>query len=316
MATYTQRYDDYDPDFVRAHPLPYLEGYGVGMRVHDALDKVFNGRHVVMVVGGKGLGKSVGLDRARDWFHEREDRRAKNDNSYQPLRVQLMTSARQDSYEEVLTNVLHALDRREPTKEGGRRKTTAALRDRIAELMARKRVAILAVDEAETLTAQSLNAYRDIAASSADRAARVVSASSPGAIGLLVAGTPQCHDRMESSGEYGHRIAEVVRLPDVTIKQAEEVLQQWLPQIAGLDRAAQSQLRTAVRVNICRDRSTNMRHLDHIVKEYGRRLDRQGRLKGAMGWKMVPIDIPLLIAVANDHIDPGPGPAGGQGPRA
>ena len=316
MATYTQRYDEYELDFVRAHPLPYLERYGVEMRVHDALDKAFNSRDIIVVIGAKGLGKSRGLDRAREWFHEREERRAKLDNSYQPLRLEVITSARADSYEQVLTNVLHALDRREPTKEGGRRKTSAAIRDRIAELMARKRIAVLVVDEAETLTEQSLHAFRDIAAASADRAQRAVSTSSPGAIGLLVVGTPQCHERMERSGEYGHRIAEVVRLPNVSITHAGEVLQAWLPRLANLAHADQSRFRNVVRVNVCRDRPTDMRHLEHIVMEYARRLDRQGRLKGIAGWAMVPIDLPLLIAVANDQLDPGPGSAGGRGPRA
>lgn len=317
MPTYTQRYDDFAEDFVRRHPLPYLEQYGVEARLHDALDKAANLRNIVLVLGGKGMGKSVRAVHAREWFDEREARRAERDNSYLPLRVHLSTNARRDTYEETLVGLLLSIDQREPTKERGRRKSAQALRERICELLTKKRIAVILVDEAETLTKHTFDALRDVIALSGDLAVRKggVGAGLAGT-GLVVVGTPESESVLQQHEEYGHRLTEAVRIPEVAIADAIDIVATWMPQAAELSEVETAGFHHVVRVNICRDRSTNMRHLWAVISEYARRLDRIGRLKHAAGWPDVPIDLTLLKATGDDQIDPGPQGAPPRRPRA
>lgn len=313
MRIYNLRYDDFSLSFLERNPLPYLEKFGVGTRLHDAVDKAAELRQIVLVLGSKGMGKSVRMEHVSTWFETREEKRWAIDNSYVPLRLHLVTSSRKDTYEDVLVGLLLAIDKRESTKERGRKKTPKELKERICELLAKKHIAVIGLEEAETLTKHTFDAFRDVVALSAETERRRGAKGDQVGTGLVVVGTPSSESVMRGHEEYGHRVFETVRIPDVTIAEATEVMQTWLPQATALAGEDATTFRTIVRVRICFDRPTIMRHLATVTREYARRLDRSGRLAKDATWADVPIDLKLLAAVAGDQNDPGT--SNGKGPR-
>jgi hypothetical protein len=296
--TMTQHYDDFDEDFNTRFPLPFLEGFGVRTVMHDAVHKAATHRKIVAIIGGKGLGKTERLKHAREWFEERERLRHSANNGYAPQRMLIRKSSRNDSYLDTLIALSLELDARTSIKDRGRRKAPSQLLEQITILAREKRVAVLGLDEGEVLRKETIDAYRDVVAHAGD------AAKAPGGgIGLVIAGSPACETLLQGQEEFGHRITELVRIPGVTIAEAVDVMHAWLPQARGLEGDDAEALRNIVREHVCHDRSTNMRRLEGIVKEYARRLQLAKRLVKAKGWCDVPIDRKLLRAVADAFAD-------------
>lgn len=299
--TLVQNFDDFDEDFPVRYPLEYLEQFGVRTVMHDAVHKAATHRKVIGVLGGKGLGKSVSLPRVKAWFEQREHLRAEVNNGYAPQRMLIRKSSRHDTYVQTLVGLSMELDARKAVRERGRSKSPAQLLEQTAIILREKRFAVIALDEGEVLNKETINAFRDVVAMAGDMARDLTDG-----VGLVIVGTPSAEGLLLGHEETGHRIAEVIRIKDVTIEDAYAVIRAWLPQAADLEGLQAERLNTVVRVKICKDRPTHMRKLEWLVKEYARRLQLTGALKGVTGWAGVPINLKLLEIVADAYPE-GPG---------
>ena len=296
--TLTQHFDDFDHDFTVTFPLPFLEKFGVRMLMHDAVHKAATHRKIIAALGGKGLGKTERLKHARAWFEDVERQRHEVDNSYAPQRMLIRKSSRNDTYHDTLIGLSLELDSRKPIKERGRNKSPSQLLEQNAILLREKRVAVIGLDEGEVLRKETINAFRDVVAFAGDTAKE-----SGGGVGLVIVGSPVCDTLLHGHDEFGHRIAEIVRIPPVSIEDTGTVLQTWLPKLKALSGDDTYEFRNLVRVNICRERPTHMRKLEWIMKEYARRLQMSRRLVGVNGWAEVPVDLKLLRVVADSYAE-------------
>jgi type II secretory pathway predicted ATPase ExeA len=299
-------YNDFEDDFNEL-ALPTVETVGAGKLIMDALDRVATTRRINAVVGGKGRGKTFRLGDAIDWFNARELSRKANNAAYHVRPILELGNLRHDSYDAVLEAVVKAIDAKEATQMKGRRLKPHQLRARISHLLSQERYAAIVVDEAESLTLPSFFALRDIVAYNGDqtRPARgTASGSRATGTGLLLVGTRTLEKTVRRSDEAGQRLTTIVRVPPITIADAFKVLEAWLPLSAKLEGQALLAWRNLVAIGICRERNTDMRYLDTVVREYARRLQRARELGGATSFAELPIDVKTLAAVAKETIPP------------
>ncbi|HEY0971330.1 MAG TPA: AAA family ATPase [Gemmatimonadales bacterium] len=293
--------------FSHRSPLRVLPELGVGHRLHEALDKAAGLRQMVAALGPKGIGKSVRLSAAVNWFALLEKERAKEDQRYAPQTVRVIRNARHLSYDDALISLLQSLDRRTPIREQGRRRSMDVVRQAICALLDTKRVAALVLDECEVANEGVINAVRDVAALSADLARERQGDSDEEqalGVGILFVGSPDTESVLRRNSEFGQRLVEVVHLPALTIAEANRVLQEWLPLATEFQGAERLQWNELVRTGICRDRETVMRYLANLVREYARRMDRAQRLLGVRSWSEMPVDLEVLREVAADLVPP------------
>jgi hypothetical protein len=304
--------------FIKTVPLPPLDqNFGIGTRIHQALDRVAVLRVMACVYGPQGMGKSFKVEDSRRWYEEKERRLIAGDESFTPQGVRVLRNLWDCSRADTLAAIQRAARSNRTTvpvsaRDRGRRQPPDEQLANVCEELLRRNIVALILDEAEKAPPEVFMALRDVAATSADiQRSRVDEhlRATPLGVGVLIVGTSDTDGVVRQLSEFGQRIVSTDTLPLLSIADATSALGRWLPGTAQLTGDDKRRFLSLARVNVCRDRPTVLRRVWSVVYYYARRLETDGRLKGVTSWDGVPIDLELLKAIADDDLPPDVGAA-------
>lgn len=270
--------DEHFPERLRLPPVSHVAARALMI---DALDQAATERTGVAVVGPKGCGKTDAVGHVLTRFAAAERLRAQRDPTLPRRRVLGVSTLRATQYRDVLLDLLHALagaSHRDRVR--GRVKTADELRLELADLLLDYGVAVVLVDESETLSDAALRVLRDLLqATEARDPSRAAGAdpagAAPAGVGLLLVGTDELTPRLLRHEEGGQRLARLVPVGQVRAAHAAEIYRAWLPgleaHVASVGEAAWA---AYVRRVVTQGRPVAIRRLEAHVREYARRLAR------------------------------------------
>lgn len=268
-----------DPDdpFRTPLSLPFIPGLDSLALMSDALDQAANERKGVIVVGPKGVGKTIALRYALDRRLEAEWAKRDLDASYYPRQVVLLRSIRARRYRDVLGALYNELMGHEWTDRAhGRAKSDDTLRKELIKHLADERRVVIAVDEAETLTPEAINALRDLIAEAEDRDVDrfgdgTITAAGVGV--LLVGADNGFRGRIAASDEAGHRWVRIVTLEPLDASDIAGVYPTLLPGFrAHVQRIGDAAWAAYVTRVVSHERRLPIRALENHVRLYYRLL--------------------------------------------
>lgn len=236
----------------------------------EALGLAASHRAGVVVVGPKGAGKSLGLERAVADFEDAEARRHALDETYarrgvrlvQPLRVDDRTGFVRALYAEEMGALPPRLAR------GG---DEVLLLDLVAAWRD-EGVAVVVFDEAEMLGAGALDGCRDILAKSAAPRSRLSGTRDrfgASGIGVVLSGTPDLLDRLRRSPEYGERWTSEIVIDGLPASALPEVYRRYLPAFAREAEARGDAAWARYVIDTCAAHlGGSLRRLEHHVRAF------------------------------------------------
>lgn len=257
--------------------MPILRDFDALSLMSDALDQAVHERKGVVIVGPKGVGKTVALRQAIDRRMEAEWARKDLDAGYLPRQVVLLRSIRARRYRDVLGALYNeVLGTEWADRWHGRTKSDDTLRAELIMHLADERRVLIAVDEAETLTPDAVAALRDLIAEAEDRDADRFSSDgiTAAGVGVLLVGTGDGFAaRIAASDEAGHRWVRVVRLDPLEPAQVPALYPRLLPGLrTHIDAVGAAAWATYVDATVVRGRRLPIRALENHVRAYFRLL--------------------------------------------
>lgn len=275
--TETVRLGGLDPStfLVEDLRLPIQETGAIAM-MRDGVDQAAAERKAVAVLGAKGTGKSIALERAKREFQSAEEAKREEDGKYQPRRIVVVHSPRSSRDLEVYSAIWKAaVGSSAPVRKRGRTIPAEELRDRLVEHLLAANVAVLAFEEAESLSYQGLTVIRDLVSVSEATSKERFSgdAYAPAGVGVLLVGAMDLEPRLREWEELGHRLLRIVRLTDL---DAEEVAWLYRAFLAGIDRHASAIGDEAwvgwIRQEVTHGKPVPIRGIENHVRAYIRRM--------------------------------------------
>lgn len=273
--------DDTLHQLINALPLAVLRDEVPAIAwIPDCIAQAAAERKGVAIIGESGVGKSIGLRVAIDEF-ERGEREAKAAHDpYVVRRIVRCSTIRSTTARDMFIEIYRvAFDVSPAIRVHGRTKTDDEIRDELLERLFDEDVAVLVIDEAQTLTERALIALRDLIAVAEDRAPKRLVAGAggshyvPSGIGVLLVGTYELEVRLAQSEEAGRRWVRAQRVGAVTVADAPVVFRKLLP---AFDKAA-TKMGDAAWADCIMRRCTAGRDvpigtIENIIRTYTRRL--------------------------------------------
>lgn len=241
MATETLILGDLDERasrLVERLTFPILEDVGAIPRVFDALIHAVKERKGVLCVGPKGTGKTLALRYVIDQFEKAEAENQRRDAKYRRRRIVRATTLRATTHRDALIGLMQVVLGFPPvTKIRGRSKTDDELKAELLDQLSAQRVALLVIDEAETLSDAALAILRDILSVSEATSGERFTAEgyAPAGVGILLLGTWDLYPRVLRLDEAGQRWVRVEKIGLVPPAKVPDVYRRLLP---ALDRRA------------------------------------------------------------------------------
>jgi hypothetical protein len=227
--------------------LPLLEEVEAYSLIHEAIDQALAERKGVLLVGDKGVGKTVAFREGLDALFNAERQKEDLDASYRPRYVVRHATVRNQSARDVLVDLLGQVKPDFVPRVRGGVKKEDELRKELVFALLDSRVALLAIDEAETLRDDILTVLRDIN-SDAERLAaarfRVSSADdanggvAAAGVGILLVGTTKLSARIQEGDECDRRWVRLLIANPVAPDLVPTVYLKWLPQFRAAPAAA------------------------------------------------------------------------------
>jgi hypothetical protein len=216
--------------------LPLIKNLGAVTACKKALDRAATTRRAVTVLGPKGMGKTIGLRLACDFFASLERAMQERDSSYRLRRVLRLRAARGASYREMAVHLAKQLNPAFSDRVRGRKKEQNEIRTEILGLCLKQQYAVIAIDEGEVYSDESLLLLRDLMADSEDEdPARFRSPDTTAAagVGIVIVGTDDKFlDRLSVTGEAGERWSLVIRVATLKPAAVRNVYAAWFPGFA------------------------------------------------------------------------------------
>jgi hypothetical protein len=213
-------------------PLPVLEDIGAVSWIADALAQAAKERRGVVCLGPKGAGKTIALDLAVERFKEGEREIQQRSAKYRRRRVLHLRTLRGEKPRDVVVTIAKAITGRAPAlKVRGRTKTPDELFEELVTHLRNQRVAVIVIDEAETLSDAALSILRDILslAESTSKARYTKAGTVPAGVGVLLVGTWELHPRMMSDLEAGERWARVQTIGQAAAEAVPQIYRRLFP---------------------------------------------------------------------------------------
>lgn len=269
---------------LRALPLPILSDELESFSwCYDALEQAADTRVGVVLVGPGDSGKSVGLRWAARQFEAEELRLVREHAPYRPRRVvRLCKLAVQTPLDFLIALYRAAFDATPSLRLLGRAKRAEELFAEIVERLRDEDVAAVVVDDADALPDAVIEQLTGLMARSTDEhpdqlgeatLATPGGTVAPLGVGVVLAGTAKLEARISRGGEVGNAWKRVCRVSAVPAAQVPAVLARLLPAF-GVASTTLGPLgwATFVHQHVTFGRATPIGTLDHVARQYVRRL--------------------------------------------
>lgn len=214
--------------------LPMLEDVLTVAWIRDGLDEAVTHRKGVAVIGPKGAGKSMALDRAVDDFNEAESAAATETSGEHVERSVVVIQSPQSGRR---TEIIGAIWRRlfgmdQLRKQRGKLKQPELLFQELVEQLMQRHIAALVFDEAENLSDAGIRVIRDLI-STTERLSKERRYHRDGyrtaGIGVLLVGTEELVLQMVRSQEVGRRWISIHEVGLLAPAEAASVYMRFLP---------------------------------------------------------------------------------------
>jgi hypothetical protein len=212
--------------------LPILPSLGAVTLCKLALDTAATLRRGVMVVGPKGVGKTVGLHLAYEWFAALEREKRQLDNAHRPRRVLRVHGLRNTSYRDTALLLARKLSKTYDDRVRGRKKEPNEVRADFLQLCLKQNYAVLILDEAENCSDAALLLLRDLMADAEEEDPtryRMAGATTAAGLGIVVAGDRPIEERLGLTNEASERWVNVIRVDLLTPEDVIGVYSTWFP---------------------------------------------------------------------------------------
>jgi type II secretory pathway predicted ATPase ExeA len=214
------------PLLADALTFPVLAELDTATRLFDSLRAAARRRKGVIVTCPQGGGKTVGLAEAIEMFNEAEQVEA--ERTERPRRgIATINTLRESSLTQIVTAIYSEVFGLElAVTSRGKRKSYEDLRAELIQHLMNEHIAVLVIDEAETLPPEALLVLRDIMsvaeATAKDRFRREGTRRRyrPTGVGVLLVGTPELRNVIRDHREAGQRW---VRMDTIDLIEAAEV---------------------------------------------------------------------------------------------
>ena len=283
--------------------LPVLPGMTALPIIRDALDHAVTQRKGAVVIGAKGMGKTMARGLAVDEHHEAEADREDADGSYEPRRLVSVlapcAASPRDVYVDLHTAIIDATP---ATRVHGRQKTLGELRHSLLLSAAEEGVVAIVLDECERLSPEGATVLRDLLSGAEEmgRGGRAGAYVRPAGLGLLMLGTPEFRVKIERSSEAGQRWAHCAAIPPLAREEIPPIYLTYFPKFheAALDMGTHV-WHEVVTDRVLRGRPTvSLRLIDTHAREYYRLLVRNGG--ATYDRRTAPFDLDLFAYSANE----------------
>lgn len=259
------------PDGEHDIGLPILPRLGAYAEAKMAIEHAITSRRGALLCGPKGTGKTVGVLLALAWLADRERDREEADPTYRRPHVLELTSLRNADYRTTALAVATALDEDYEPKVGHAKKGGNEIRDDVAHMCLAKRFGLIVCDEAEVLSVESLNFFRDVM-SVAEKAStdRIKDGEIKAAgVGVLLVGDLTTESRVAATSEAEQRWARSTRVSPLTPEQVVEVYAAWFPGFASqIATMGDTMWVNFLETLVCRDESVPLRLLENHARSY------------------------------------------------
>jgi type II secretory pathway predicted ATPase ExeA len=309
MATITYRFNDDDAGSAESIRLPVLPQAVAIPECMLALDRAVTLRRGFVVIGLKGLGKTVAFKLALQWFMDTERLRRAKDSRYRLRRVLAFTTVTDSTYREFAITVAKALSRTFSDRVQGRKKSDDEIVNEIVEMCATQRYALIAIDEAETLNNHLLRFLRDLMtkAEARDGERFTDEGIAASGLGMLLVGDDTLEHRVATSAEAGERWAGIVLLKPLTLDAIEQIYSSWFPAFKEhIERVGDDQWRNYLATVVCTSGPASFRRIENHARTYAHTMMRNGR---ANDLATMPFDR-AVFELASREAGWGPGPNG------
>lgn len=248
--------------------------------VTDCLTQVVAERRGVVLLSPHGAGKSVALAVDVQRFEAAENaRRTQKEHSYVPRRIVPVTTLRVEDPRALYIALYQAAFDVLPADRVYRRtKTADELRDELIARCEEENVVAFAVDEAQTLAVEVLEALRDIMAVSETKCAtRLEQAPDgprirPGGIGVLLLGTLALAPKLTDLEEYGRRWIRTEVVGALEEADVPGIMRRLLGAFeVGARTMGPDEWQTLVRQTLTRGRGLPISTLNDVARAYIRR---------------------------------------------
>jgi len=256
--------------------LPLLDDIEAVSWMADALMHAIKERRGVICVGSKGSGKTVALDLAIARFlaSEREIKRASA--KYRRRRIVHLRTVRGEKPRDVLTAIFRAATGHAPAMRiRGRMKTIDELTEEVITTLSAQRVALIVVDEAETLSASAVGVLRDILSVSESTTEDRYTAGGkrPAGVGILLVGTWETYARMSKDDEAKERWARVQEIGAPTGYVVADIYRRLFPAFEDHARIIGVEAwDTFIHAHVSQGREVSLRLIENHIRAYARRM--------------------------------------------
>lgn len=214
--------------------LPIEEGLGSLDIVRDAVDQAWSERKAVAVIGPKGMGKTIAIQRVQGEFDAYQKALQAEDAKYRPRKLVVIRSSRSDDELEVYARIWKAVVGNEPKlRVRGRTISIDTLRDKLVEHLLNGDVGVLAFDEAELLSDEGLDVIRDLI-SEAEQTSKSRMAGDEyeaAGVGVVLLAAAEMMPRLTEWEETGHRLVRIVELEGLDSATVADLYRAFLPGI-------------------------------------------------------------------------------------
>lgn len=257
--------------------LPVITDLPIIDWMQDALTTAASQRRAVALISAKGNGKTMALQHALRRFEETERAKQEASADYRRQYAQRVRSPRDDSSLNVLGTIWKAILGVEMAHlRRGRKRSVDDVRGELVHHLLNQNIAVLAFDEAEKLTPNSLAVIRDLLADAEeacqDRFGPDDQAFQSAGIGVLLSGTPRLRPRLRVWEEAEQRVLQVLTLQGLTLVEASDVYRAYL---SAFEEAAQEDEEAwleLLRVHALRGDRANLRRIENHTRTYIRRM--------------------------------------------
>lgn len=254
--------------------LPLLEDYEPMVWIEEAVDLAASNRKGTVVVGPKGVGKSVGVRQAVEAFDSAERAKQDQDATYERRRILSLHAPRDDQYRDVIGRIWkEAAGMKMSYRRGMHGKGQDELLYQLVEKLLSQNVAVVVLDEAERLSEVGLEALRDLisAAETKARERQTHNGDAPGGVGVVLVGTPDVRTRLQRSDEMGHRWLRVFEVQRPSLSDAARYYRQALPCLdAFATQKGDTYWHDYLRTEVLDGQQVAIRFLEHHIRRYVR----------------------------------------------
>lgn len=258
--------------------LPIIENLEVRRWMDDALLQATAERKGVVVVGKKGTGKTIAVQKAVHAFEDAERTKEEEDAKYRRQRVVVVQSPRAKGRTDVIGVLWKAVTGTDMVRHRrGRRKPDDDLLQELVHQLLGQNITALVLDEAENLSPAALEVLRDVISraesTSEGRLSRDGTEYAAAGVGVVLVGTPRLTPRLSESEEAGHRWVRFRSVDTLKPEQAADIYRRYLPAFdERAEQVGEDAWQEMIRVQVCVGHRVPIRTIENHVRAYVRRM--------------------------------------------